>query len=83
MRKQFWDMNKNGISIVHKSITLINESIENSECFSCSNYVNIDDERLPKHFKCKRFFELIEFPNSINSIYFDEDSKCIWYNKLV
>lgn len=57
------------------SIQNINLVSYKNICKNCQNYIPINDDRIPIHFTCKRFYELVDFPKAINEICIYVDDK--------
>lgn len=66
---------KNEYLSISSSIHNIEKLQESNICDKCKYYIPINDDRIPPHFCCQRFYELIQLPKAINEIYirFDEE----------
>ena len=47
--------------------------VENGLCYKCDNYIPIQDDRIPPHFHCKKFYDYMDFPKAINEVHVYED----------
>lgn len=61
---------------LNKSIRNIDDLFECGICEKCYNYIPLQDDRIPIHFNCQRFYEFMDLPNAINEIhtFYDENN---------